>query len=216
MGIFTERELSFSAEDGFVLKGSLFSPESPKAAVLLAPATGIRRRFYKKFATHLAQMGFGVLSFDNRGIGDSKMRPVHEESASLIDWGSLDMPAALEALKAAFPKLPTYLIGHSAGGQLVGLMPNAQDLSGFLTVASSSGSLRKMKPLYQLKARFFLQMLLPLTVKLQGVGRSDLVGMGEPLPKHVALQWGAGVRAKVISKPNLARIHASPRTITLT
>ncbi|XQF94486.1 hypothetical protein ACOBV9_19070 (plasmid) [Pseudoalteromonas espejiana] len=55
---------------------------------MIAPATGIKQQFYANFATYLQQHGFGVITFDNRGIGQSlnrsikKVRPHYKLGAS--------------------------------------------------------------------------------------------------------------------------------------
>src|SRR5690554_7603838 len=66
----------------------------------------------------LSEQGFAVLAFSNRGIGDSRNdTPLAELSADLVDWGTLDLPAALDQLIALAPNLPVTLVGHSAGAQ---------------------------------------------------------------------------------------------------
>ena len=69
---------------------------SVKGAVMIAPATGIKRIFYHSLATFLADNGYGIICFDNSGIGDSKKGLINEVNASLVSWGTLDMPAVLD------------------------------------------------------------------------------------------------------------------------
>lgn len=66
--------IKVTCQDGYQLVGSLFTPQGPsklKAGIMIAPATGIKRQFYASFAQHLSEQGYGVLTFDNRGIGQS-------------------------------------------------------------------------------------------------------------------------------------------------
>lgn len=193
-----------TTSDGVTLGATLYRPSEARAAVMIAPATGIRRRFYDRFARHLCEQGYGVITFENRGIGDSGA-PAAKSAATLVDWGRRDMPAVLGRLQEEFPGVATTLVGHSAGGQLVGLMPNALDLSAIVAVACSSGSLRNMEPQYRLKAHFFLNVFLPLTSRVLGAGRSDWVGMGEPLPRNVARQWGEWCSGSGYVEVELAR-----------
>ena len=76
--------------DGFRLSGMLYRPPTPKAAVMIAPATGIKQRFYHAFASFLSEHGYGVVCYDNRGIADSLTGPINESDASLVSWGRLD------------------------------------------------------------------------------------------------------------------------------
>ena len=181
--------LTVTCSDGHSLGATLYRPSVLKAAVMIAPATGIKRIFYHSFAEHLASQCYGVITYDNRGIGDSLQGPISRSKASLIDWGQLDQTAILEKLKALFPQTTYHLIGHSAGGQLVGLMENALDLSSMFTVASSSGQLRNMEYPFRFTANFYMNFFIPISNLLFGHTKSQWVGMGEPLPRYAAAQW---------------------------
>ena len=65
------KEIKIKCSDNFELAGTLYETTDLKAAIMLAPATGIKRKFYHSFCKFLAQNGYAILSFDNRGIGDS-------------------------------------------------------------------------------------------------------------------------------------------------
>lgn len=180
----------FSTRDDAALSGTLFLPESPKALVLVCAATGIRQQFYWSFAEWLATQGFGVMAFDYRGIGASLgVSSVRESKARKQDWGTHDMPAALDYLVDRFPDMPVHLVGHSAGGQLVGLMPNYQHLSSIVTVSSSSGYFRKIALKQRLFATVFLKIYIPLLAFVLGYVPARWIGWGEDLPRNVALQW---------------------------
>ena len=185
----TKAEIKIKCDDNYELAGTIYKPTNIIGAIMIAPATGIKRRFYNAFATHLAKNGYGVICFENRGIGDSKKGDINKVNASLINWGKLDMPAVLNQLKLNFPNQSYHLIGHSAGGQLVGLMYNASELSSLFNFAASSGSLRNMVNPFKLKALFFMNVFIPLNNLLFGKTNSQWVGMGEPLPKLAAKQW---------------------------
>lgn len=182
-------DIQIKCADEFEIAGTLYQPANIRGAVMIGPATGIKRRFYNAFATHLAENGYGVISYDNRGIGDSVKGSINKVNASLITWGTLDMTAALEQLKSNFPNQKYHLIRHSAGGQLVGLMNNALDLRSMFNYASSSGSIRNMTYPFKTSAIFFMNYFIPINNLLFGKTNSQWVGMGEPLPKKVAAQW---------------------------
>lgn len=181
--------IKITCHDGFVLAATLYIPQKLKAAVIIGTATGIKRGFYHSFASYLAENGYGVISYDNRCIGDSIQNNINNGNASLITWGSLDMPAVMEKLKMSFPNTSYHIVGHSAGGQLIGLMPNYKDIASVFNIACSSGSVRNMKMPYRLKAIFFMRVFIPLNVLFFNKSNSQWLGMGEPLPKHVAKQW---------------------------
>ncbi|UJF24062.1 alpha/beta fold hydrolase [Suttonella sp. R2A3] len=186
----TIEPLTIDAGDGLFLAATLFRPDTQaKTALMIAPATGIKRTFYQAIATWLAEVGYGVITFDNHGIGESLSGRLKGCPASLESWGRQDMSAVFRALKQQFPDCAYHLIGHSAGGQLLGLMEGAQALNSAFLVASSSGCLKNMDQPFKAKAHFFMNGFIPLSNAIFGYTQSSWVGMGEPLPKAVAAQW---------------------------
>ncbi|MEM9378301.1 MAG: alpha/beta fold hydrolase [Planctomycetota bacterium] len=182
--------VAFRARDGAPLVGRFFAAEAPVGAVLLGPATGVAARFYRHFAAATAAAGFAVLTFDYRGIGASLEGYVRDVDANLEDWGRRDMPAALDALAGRAPGVPLHLVGHSAGGQLVGLMDNADRLDAVVQVAGSSGWFGGMGRRMRTLGRLLLRVYGPLAVRLRGYAPVRVLGWGEDLPAGVALQWG--------------------------
>ncbi|MEL6256737.1 MAG: alpha/beta fold hydrolase [Bacteroidota bacterium] len=189
-------EIKIACSDGFHLKGSLFEINNPKAALMIGPATGIKRKIYQAFASYLSEHGYAVLSFNNRGIGDSKGSTINEGNPSLLNWGNLDMTAVLAYLKEVYPNKDYHLIGHSAGGQLPGLMENALELKSIFNVASSSGSISNLDGTFKLQSLFFLNFFIPISNFFFGQTNSQWVGMGEPLPKKVASDWSRWCNGK--------------------
>ena len=191
-------KIVITCRDSFELSGVLYKPSKHiKSAVLIAPATGIKKRFYNSFATFLAKNGYGVICFENRGVGESKKgNSINEGEASLISWGQLYLTAAFSHLKLEFPKSDYHIIGHSAGGQLIGLMDDVSEIKSIFNFASSSGSLNYMSYPFKLHASFFLNIFIPVSNLLYRRTNSHWDGMGEPLPKKVAKQWSKWCNGK--------------------
>ncbi len=188
-------DLTFPATDGFTLSGTAYTPLAGAAhgAVLIASATGVRRRYYDRFCRHLAQSGLSALCFDYRGIGNSRPKSLRGFPAQMQDWGERDLPGAIAQARQRWPTLKLALIGHSAGGQIVGLAPNAKELSALLLVAAQSGDWRlwpaKWRPV--MFAIWYLG--IPAVSHLAGYLPGAL-GVGGDLPKGVALQWARWCR----------------------
>ncbi len=182
-------DVRIKCKDDFELAATIYRPEKIAGAIMIAPATGIKRTFYNSFASHLAENGYGVICFENRGIGDSVKGNINAINASLVTWGELDMPAVLDRLKIEFPNQSYHLVGHSAGGQLIGLMHNAKDISSMFNFACSSGRIRNMPYPFKIAAHFFLGFFISVSNFFFGRTQSQWVGMGEPLPRKVAQQW---------------------------
>jgi len=65
-----------------------FEPQhSNTKSIVISSATGVLQKYYAKFATHFASLGFTVYTFDYSGIGDSKPEHVKYNSSNLNDWG---------------------------------------------------------------------------------------------------------------------------------
>jgi predicted alpha/beta hydrolase len=193
------KELQITCADQVQLAATVFTPpqnQPLKSAILVAPATGVKRRFYSKFAAWLSTNGYAVITFNNRGIGDSLHGRLRDCKASIVDWGALDMPAVLSELHRQFPEANSYhIVGHSAGGQVVGLMHNVTDEVGDTTITSmfnvscSSGSVKNMQFLFGLQASWFLNMFIPISNQIFGYSNTQWLGMGGPLPYNVGRQW---------------------------
>ena len=110
--------LSIAAVDGFSLAASLWNEDSASPTLVLSGATGVSRRFYTDFAAFLAAAGYRVLTFDFRGIGDSRPRSLRGFAASMRNWGELDLAGVLGWCADRHPRAPLLLVGHSAGGQM--------------------------------------------------------------------------------------------------
>src|SRR5258708_14325190 len=111
-------DLMLPARDGVKLAATLFEPSTPNGmAILLNSGTGIPRRFYGAFAQHLSDRGFAVLTYDYRGIGQSNA----PSSAAVEHWGAVDQSSVIDHLARLRPGAP---LGHSFGGQVLGLADN--------------------------------------------------------------------------------------------
>src|SRR5262249_49260627 len=182
-------ELVFEAADGRKLSGTVREPARAVGAVVVASATGVPRRIYAPLAAHLAAADLAVFTFDYRGIGDSRDRPLRAEPARMEDWGRLDLEGALRWMRGHHPELPLVVLGHSAGGQLIGLAPSARHLAGALTVGAQLGwSGHWPWPARGLMLAFWYALIRVLS-RLVGFLPMAALGQGENLPRGVALQW---------------------------
>src|ERR687893_2317625 len=85
------------ATDEFPLAGSVFGDLAwAKRVVLVAPATGVRRRLYRAFAEYLAGQGFGVVTWDWRGTGDSRPKSLRGFEATMRQWGERDLAGVID------------------------------------------------------------------------------------------------------------------------
>jgi predicted alpha/beta hydrolase len=174
--------------DGVSLGSTLYDANSDRALVI-ASAMGVKRRYYDAFAQHVAAQGISVVTFDYRGIGDSRPPSLRGSDATMEEWGRLDIAAAIDWITGELRPRSLFYVGHSAGGQLAGLAANADAVDRFVLVSSQSGYWRHWPGVraYGLGA---LWLLMPVLSRVFGYFPSKLVGLGsEDLPRGVAAQW---------------------------
>lgn len=181
--------------------------QKPSTAILICPATGITKIFYDALAQWLTSQGHPVLTFDFRGIGESLHGKLKDSNASIQDWGQLDIPAAIDTLLQKTNKDRVTLIGHSAGGQLLGITPNHAKVEKLIAIAGSTGHVKGLKGRTKTLAPLMFKVIFPVSNAFRGYGATKFLGMGENLPKNVAKQW-----AQFCSKPGYV-INAIGQTI---
>lgn len=189
--------LDIEAKDGCPLGATHFQPPdriAPKGAVSIQPATGVPQQYYAKFAAFLASRGFAVLTFDYRGIGRSLRGPLKHSRARMRDWGTLDAPAALDFLEKTHSGAKRLVIGHSFGGQAIGLLPRPERIAAAMVVGSQSGYWRNWPPLGRLWIWPVTHLVLPTLPRLLGYQPMSIVGLGEDLPAGVAMEWARWCR----------------------
>jgi predicted alpha/beta hydrolase len=194
----TEQIVTVEANDGYTLAASLFTPlEANQRIILINGALGVKRSYYGKFATYLAAQGFTVLTYDYRGIGDSKQGSLRGFKASLLDWAARDQTAMIDWVCEQHPDYKLLIVGHSLGGQIVGLTANNHHILGVLTVASQSGYwLGWRKPLWRALMFILWFIQIPLLSRLFGYFPGSRTGLGEDIPAQVALDWARGGRSR--------------------
>jgi predicted alpha/beta hydrolase len=194
------------ARDGHALEGDLFLPAgTPRAAVLVAPAMGVPRGYYGPFAAYLARQGLAALTVDYRGIGGSRAGPLRGHPATLRDWGERDLGGAADLLAARVPRVPLLWVGHSVGGQLLGLLDDVP-LAGAVLVGAQSGHWRLWSGVWRWRIFLLWYALIPVLVPALGRLPAFVLGGGEDVPPGVAREWAEWGR-----KRDYLMSYAAPR-----
>lgn len=160
----------------------------PHASVVIGGAMGVRQAFYEGFAAWLAGQGYRVTTFDYRGHGDSLQGAVRDVQADLHDWAR-DYEAVIAHAKAAQPAQPLYLLGHSLGAQLPGLLRQPEQVDGLLSIAAGSGYWRDNAPRLKRTVLYFWHVLVPLATRVCGYFPGRRLRKVGDLPAGVILQW---------------------------
>jgi predicted alpha/beta hydrolase len=181
---------SILTADGTQIVVRTFEPDSPdRGSVVIGGAMGVRQDYYAPFAQWLAGQGWRVTTFDYRGSGASMPAGgLRGFRADLFDW-TRDYEAVIDRAHAALPSRPLYLLGHSLGAQLPGLLANQHKVSGLLSVAAGSGYWRENAPQLKRIVPYFWFFLVPLATRLCGYFPGKKLKKVGDLPAGVILQW---------------------------
>lgn len=164
--------------------------EAEKNAVLIiSSATGVKQSFYKKFAEFISATGITVITFDYSGIGLSIKQSVKQTKTNASDWGKNDLEAVIKYVKDNYPTAKITLLGHSIGGQLIGLAKSSSEVQKIVLISAQSGYWKLWKGKDKLKMWFNWHILFPTLINIFGYMPSKRIGGMEDLPKGVARQW---------------------------
>ena len=226
-------DISLPATDGYLLGASLFLPRGAKRhAVLINSATAVPRKVYRGFAGYLARRGCAVLTYDYRGIGDSRQKSLVGYNqvkslagfkASMADWAALDVTSAVAWMRERYKTLPLAYVGHSFGGQALGLLGNNTEVARALLIAAQAGYWKLMATPERYRVYAMMNFVgTPLTRVLgyaPGWG-----GVGMDLPRGVFEQWTKWVMsprylfddASLTTLPNFANYKGAMRALCMT
>ena len=110
-------KFKFKTFDGLQLFGQNWQPENhPKAVICLVHGMGEHSGRYVHVADALTQVGYALFTFDLRGHGKSSGLRGHTPSYEAL---MQDISSLLEVANKQFPQLPSFIYGHSLGGNLV-------------------------------------------------------------------------------------------------
>jgi len=127
-------------DDGYRVPVTWYAGAPRNPVVLVLPALGVAARFYDKLAGTLADSGLNVAVMEQRGQGDSALRPGRRHDWGFAEVLDNDLPALLAWAEARCPGAPLYLMGHSLGGHFAAITAGrfAGRISGLVLVATGS------------------------------------------------------------------------------
>jgi len=177
---------SVTAPDGYALGACRYQADDPQARIVVAGATGVPQRFYRRFATHAAARGYEVITFDYRGVGASAPGSLRGFRMDYRDWARLDLAGVLDH---AGSDLPIHVVAHSFGGQALGLLPDPGLVTSMHALGSGSGWRGWMPRAERMRVAFLWNVFGPIIVRTHGYLAWHRFGLGEDLPVDVYRQW---------------------------
>lgn len=109
-------EQIIASKDGLKLYIKEWKADNPKAVICLIHGFGEHINRYNHFADFFNTNGYAVVGMDHRGHGKSEGKRGHTpQYDSYLD----DVETVLKHTQAIYKDLPTFLYGHSMGGNVV-------------------------------------------------------------------------------------------------
>ena len=155
-------------------------------------------------------------------VGYNQPKSLVGFKASMSDWAALDITAAVAWMRERYHSLPLNYVGHSFGGQALGLLANNAEVSRALLIAAQAAYWKLMASPERYRVYAMLNFIgTPLT-RLLGYA-PGWSGIGEDLPRDVFLQWVDWVMHKryLFDDPRLSglknfpKFHGAMRALTL-
>ncbi len=190
------RSATVTTADNFALGATVFGDaDTATAGVLIVPAMGVEQNYYAAFAQWLAEQGFLVVTFDYRGIASSRpvqyRRSLRGFDADVLTWARNDCAAMIDFAGQRIGAKPLFWIGHSLGGQILGLVPNRARVAAMVTIATGSGYWLEHSPKLRSYVWWLWFFVAPLSVRLFGYFPGRRLRKVGDLPAGVMKQWRA-------------------------
>ncbi len=163
--------------------------------IIIVSAAGVAQSFYKKIAEFFQDNSISTITFDYTGIGKSLHGNIKKENSNLANWGNRDLEAVIKHVIETFPHHKKILLGHSIGGQLIGLAPSSCMADKIILVAVQSGYWKFWKGVSKIRMCVNWNLLVPVLTKLFGYLPSKKISRMENLPKNVAEEWAKWCRS---------------------
>lgn len=192
---------SILCADGHPISLHLFKAKEPKGIVIIGSALGVPEQHYWDFANFLKESDFHCITFSYRGTEDSL---IYDQlpHIKLEDWGVQDIEAIIQFAKANNQTekkiLPIHFMGHSIGGQIIGLAQSSINLKTITLIAASAPYWKRWSFPNNIKMFFATQILFPIISSFCNQFPTKRLGLGKvTIPSSAAKKWG-----EWISKPN--------------
>ena len=183
------KELILTTQDHIPLSVRIFEPELSNAKlVLINSATGVKQQVYFSFSKYLAELGYTVITYDYRGIGESKPEKLSGYHASMRIWGTVDYRTLTEFIKENYSGFTKFCIGHSVGALILGMNPHTQIFKKLVFVTTQDAYYGNLNLKVAATAILGFGIALPVLTGLLGYFPANLFGLGESLPKG-AREW---------------------------
>lgn len=157
---------------------------------VILPALGVAARFYTRLVDELAGRGYSVALCEQRGHGDSSLRPSRTSTWDFVDVVDHDIPAILGWVQDQAPGRSVYLLGHSIGGHYATMAAGlyGDRIDGLITAACGTPWLSAYSGEMRGKIRI-LTTVIPIAHRLLGYYPGEKLGFSGTEARGVMSDW---------------------------
>ena len=198
------KELILKTSDHLPISVKVFEPEVSNGKLLLInSATGVKQQIYFSFAKYLRQKGYTVITYDYRGIGESKPKEMSGFKASMRIWGTIDYKTVTDFIRKEYPGEIKFCLGHSVGALILGMNEDSQIFRKFIFVATQDAYLGNLNFKVAVAGLLGFGIALPIMTHFLGYFPANRFGLGESLPKGVAFDW----QTLILNKKSTSKLY---------
>src|SRR5690606_30521268 len=119
------KNIEIPTANDYSIAATVFDSQHHRSVLIINSATGVKQYYYRKFSEFTAKKGITVITYDYRGISLSLNQNIKEIESNATAWAQVDMEAVLQYTRKQYPQAKITLMGHSIGGQIIGLTKSA-------------------------------------------------------------------------------------------
>ena len=161
-----------------------------KAVFLVLPAMGVKASLYKRLGEDLAQKDVAVVTFEQRGHGESPYRASRGAKFGYLDYLDIDLPAAISWVNKKYPDTAFYIGGHSLGGHMCNFMvaDKRNEFAGLIHLAAGFPGIKQFPGATGRRLKRLCAML-PLLLWVVGYFPGKRMGFAGREYRQLMLDW---------------------------
>lgn len=150
---------------------------------------------YNDFAMYISQKNINVLTYNYTDVGAS-INSLKKSKTGIKDWANSDFKKIITHITSINKKAKIFVLGHSLGGQIIGLSDDYHKIQGIVLIATQSGYWKHwsfpLNILNYLTWNFYIPIILKKYNFLPKGKDKNLTDM----PKKAALEWMSWCQSK--------------------
>lgn len=190
--MWSKENIPLRFEDGATGLMTVFTNSNTQNAPVLVifPALGVKASYYQNAARHFASHHMHVILVDNRGHGNSSIKPSKNADYGYKEQIETEYPLVLSKARSFFPDSKVIIMGHSLGGQMGSMFAArySELVDGLILNASCSTYYKGWGPVLGTGLYVFAWFVFLLS-KLLGYYPGNRIGFGGVEAKGVMKDW---------------------------